>query len=126
MRDHSVTYIRTCEMKRIKFYATIRTFQKEKCVWLSAFKFACGWHGQSSFHLGTIGMAIRGHHLHWLCVCVWRERGTGGSRVGTLSITASVFTGSSTSVSTERVTLFSERLGTGHHGVGHHSYIVGV
>ena len=31
-----------------------------------------------------------------------------------------------TSVSAEGVTLFSEGSGTGHHGGGHHSYIVGA
>ena len=52
--------------------------------------------------------------------------GTGRSEVGTLSISASVFTVSSTSVCAEGVTLFSESSGTGHHEGGHHSYIAGV
>ena len=50
-------------MMRIKFYATISTFQKEKCVSLSALSvlsFAGGWPGHSTFHLGTIGMATKG------------------------------------------------------------------
>ena len=45
-----------------------------------------------------------------VCVC-GGGGGTGPSEVGTLSISASVF---------------SEGSGTGHHGGGHHSYIVGV
>ena len=60
-----------------------------------------------------------------LVVCV-EGRGTGHSEVGTLSISTSVYTVRGTSVSAEGVTLFSEGSGTGHHGVGHHSYIVGV
>ena len=52
--------------------------------------------------------------------------GTGRSEARTLSISASVFTVSSTSVSAEGVTLFSERSGTEHHEGGHHSYIAGV
>ena len=52
--------------------------------------------------------------------------GTGPSEVGTLSISASVFTVWGTSESAEGVTLFSEGSGTGHHWGGHHSYIVGV
>ena len=36
------------------------------------------------------------------------------------------FTVWDTSVSAERVTLFSKGSGTGHHGGGYHSYIVGV
>ena len=52
--------------------------------------------------------------------------GTGRSEVRTLSISASVFTVWGTSVSAEGVTLFYEGSGTGHHGGGHHSYIVGV
>ena len=60
-----------------------------------------------------------------MCVC-GGGGGTGPSEVGTLSISASVFTVWSTSVSAEGVTLFSEGSGTGHHGGGHHSYIVGV
>ena len=42
-------------------------------------------------------------------------RGTGRSEVGTLSISASLFTVWGTSVSAEGMTLFSEGLGTGHH-----------
>ena len=60
-----------------------------------------------------------------VCVC-GGGRGTGPSEVATLSISASVFTVWGTSVSDEGVTLFSEGSGTGHHGGGHHSYIVGV
>ena len=52
--------------------------------------------------------------------------GTGRSEVGTLLISASVFTVWGTSISAEGVILFSEGVGTGHHGCGHHSYIVGV
>ena len=52
--------------------------------------------------------------------------GTGPSEVGTLLISASVFTVWGTSASAEGVTPFSEGSGTGHHGGGHHSYIVGV
>ena len=52
--------------------------------------------------------------------------GTGRSEVRTLSISASVFTVCGTSVSAEGVTHFYEGSGTGHHGGGHHSYIVGV
>ena len=51
----------TCEMKHIKFYATITTFQKEKRVQLSALSelsFNGGWPGQSTFHLGTRGGII--------------------------------------------------------------------
>ena len=47
----------------IKVYATITTFQKEKYVGFSALSelsFAGGWPGQSTFHLGTIGMAMKG------------------------------------------------------------------
>ena len=115
-------------MKRIKFYATITTFQKEKCVRLSALSelsFAGGWPGQSTFHLGTIYMAMKGDHRHWLCVCGGGV-GTGRSEVRTLSISASIFTVWGISVSAEGVTLFFEGSGTGHHGGGHHSYIVGV
>ena len=61
-----------------------------------------------------------------VCVCVWRGGGTGPSKVGTLLISASVFTVWGTSESAEGMTLFSEGSGTGHHGGGHHSYIVGV
>ena len=115
-------------MMRIKFYATISTFQKEKCVSLSALSelsFAdAGWPGHSTFHLGTIGMAMKGAPST-LGVC-GGEGGTGPSKVGTLSILASVFTVWGTSVSAEGVTHFSEGSGTGHHGGGHHSYIVGV
>ena len=60
-----------------------------------------------------------------VCVC-GGGGGTGPSEVGTLSISASVFTVWGTSVSAEGVTLFSEGSGTGHHEGGHHSYIVGV
>ena len=59
-------------MKRIKFYATITTFQKEKCVRLSALSelsFAGGWPGQSTFYLGTICMAMKGAPSA-LVVCV--------------------------------------------------------
>ena len=69
----------TCEMKHIKFYAMITTFQKEKCVRLSALSelsFAGGWPGQSTFHLGTIGMAMKGAPST-LVVCVWRGGGGG-------------------------------------------------
>ena len=110
----------------------ITTFQNEKCVRLSALSelsFAGGWPGQSTFHFSTIGMAMKGHHRHWLCVC-GGGGGTGRSDVGTSSISASVFTVWGTSVSAEGVTLFSKGLGTGHHGGGggggSHSYIVGV
>ena len=57
-----------------------------------------------------------------LVVCV----GIGRREVRTLSISASVFTVWGTSVSAEGVTLFPEGSGTGHHGGGHHSYIVWV
>ena len=80
-------------MMRIKFYATISTFQKEKCVSLSALSelsFAGGWPGHSTFHLGTIGMATKGAPST-LDVC-GGGGGTGPSEVGTLSISASVFT----------------------------------
>ena len=113
---------------RIKFYAPITTFQKEKSVSLSALSelsFAGGWPGQSSFHWGTISMAMKGAPST-LDVCVWRGGGTGPSKVGTLLISASVFTVWDTSESAEGMTLFSEGSGTGHHGGGHHSYIVGV
>ena len=59
-------------------------------------------------------------------MCVEGEGGTGRSKVGTLSISASVFTVWDTSVSAEGVTLFSEGFGTGYCGGGHHSYIVEV
>ena len=86
--------------------------------------FAGGWNGHSTFHLGTIGMAMK-----WapstLDVC-GGGGGTGPSEVGTLSISASVITVWGTSASAEGVTLFSEVSGTGYHGGGHHSYIVEV
>ena len=84
-----------------------------------------GWPGQSTFHLGTIGMAMKGGPLT-LVLCVWSGGGTGRSEVGTLSISTSAFTVWGTSVSAEGFTLFSEGSGTRHHGVGHHSYTVGV
>ena len=62
-------------MMRIKFYATITTFQKEKCVSLSALSelsFADGRPGHSTFHLGTIGMAMKGAPST-LDVCVCEE-----------------------------------------------------
>ena len=105
-------------MKRIKFYATITSFQKEKCVRLSALSelsFAGPdglysqlfmWHNRHGHEGGTIGTGCEG------------GGGTGRSELGTLSISASVFTVSGTSVSTEGVTLFSERSGTEHHGAG--------
>ena len=52
--------------------------------------------------------------------------GTESIEVGTLSISASVFTVLGTSESAEGMTLFSEGSGTWHQGGGHHSYIVGV
>ena len=64
-------------MMLIKFYDTITTFQKEQCVSLSALSelsFAGGWPGHSTFHLGTIGMAMKGAPST-LDVCVWRGRG---------------------------------------------------
>ena len=84
-------------MMHIKFYATISTFQKEKCVSLNALSelsFAGGWPGHSTFHLGTIGMAMKGAPSTLdVCVCVCGGGGgTGPSEVGTLSISASVFT----------------------------------
>ena len=82
--------------------------------------------GQSTFRLGTIGMAMRGHYRHCVCVCGGGGEGTGRSEVGSLSISASVFTVWGTSVSAEGVTLFSEGSGRCHHWGGHHSYIVGV
>ena len=85
---------------------------------LSELSFAGGWPGESTFHLGTIGMAMKGA-TSTLVVCVCGG-GTGRSEVGTLMISASVFTVWGTSVSAEGVTLFSEGSGT-----GHHSYIVG-
>ena len=54
--------------------------------------FAGGWPGTSTFHLGTIGMAMGAPSK--LVVCVRRGGGGGGtgrSKVGTLSISASVF-----------------------------------
>ena len=50
-------------MMSIKFYAAITTFQKKKCVSLSALSklsFAGELPGHSTFHLGTIGMAMKG------------------------------------------------------------------
>ena len=73
-------------MKRIKFYATITTFQKETCVRLSALSelsFAGGWPGQTTFYLGTIGMAIKGAPST-LVACVWRGRGHWSQRSGNL------------------------------------------
>ena len=88
--------------------------------------FAGGWPGQSTFHLGTTGMTMKGAPST-LAVCVCGgEGGTGRSEVRTLSISASVFTVWGTSVSAEGVTLFYKGSGTGHHEGGHHSYIVGV
>ena len=73
-------------MKRIKFYATITTLQKETCVRLSALSelsFAGGWPGQSTFYLGTIGMVMKG--APWtLVACVWRGRGHWSQRSGNL------------------------------------------
>ena len=73
-----------------------------------------GWPVQSTFHEGTIGMAMKGAPS----ALVVKGGGAGCNEVGTLSISASVFTVSGTSVSTEGVTLFSERSGTEHHGAG--------
>ena len=116
-------------MMRIKFYAMITTFPKEKCVSssaLSELSFAGGWPGHSTFHLGTIGMTMKGAPST-LVVCVCGGRGgTGPSEVGTLSISASVFTVWGTSEAAEGMTLFSEGSGTEHHGGGHHTYIVGA
>ena len=67
--------------------------------------FSCG-HNRHGHEGGTIGTGCEG------------GGGTGRSEVGTLSISASVFTVSGTSASTEGVTLFSERSGTEHHGAG--------
>ena len=67
--------------------------------------FSCG-HNRHGHEGGTIGTGCEG------------GGGTGRSEVGTLSISASVFTVSGTSVSTEGVTLFSQRSGTEHHGAG--------
>ena len=67
----------TCVMMHIKFYAPITTFQKEKSVSLSALSelsFAGGWPGQSSFHWGTISMAMKGAPST-LDVCVCRGEG---------------------------------------------------
>ena len=64
-------------MMHIIFYATIATFQKEKCVSLSTLSelsFDGEWPGHSTFHLGTIGMAMKGAPST-LDVCVWRGRG---------------------------------------------------
>ena len=109
----------------IKFYDTIAT----KCVSLSALSelsFAGGWPGHSTFHLGSIGMAMKGAPSTLdVCVC-GGGGGTEFSEVGTLSISASVFTVWGTSESAEGMTLFSKGSGTGHQGGGHHSYIVGV
>ena len=86
--------------------------------------FAGGRPGHSTLYLGTIGMAMKGAPSTLdVCLC-GGGGGTGPSEVGTLSISASVFTVSGTSASAEGVTLFSEGSGTGHHGGGHHSYIV--
>ena len=63
-------------MMLIKFYDTITTFQKEKCVSLSALSelsFAGGWPGHSTFHLGSIGMAMKGGTIDTGCVCVEGE-----------------------------------------------------
>ena len=73
-------------MMHIKFYATITTFQMEKCVSLSALSklsFASGLPGQSTFHLGTIGMAMK-VAPSTLDVCVWRGRGNWSQRSGNL------------------------------------------
>ena len=110
----------TCEVKRIIFYATTTPFQKEKYVRLSALNelsIAGGWPEQSTFHLGPIGMAMKGAPST-LVVCVEGGGALVAAKLGTLSISASVFTVWGTSVSAEGVTLFSEGLGTGHHGVG--------
>ena len=120
----------TCEMKRIIFYATITTFQKEICVRLSALIkriIVCWWVAWAvNFSFGQIRHGHEGGTIDpWLCVC-GGGGGTGRSEVKTLSISASVFTVWGTSESAEGVTLFSEGLGTGHHRSGHHSYIVGV
>ena len=74
--------------------------------------FSCG-HNRHGHEGGTIGTGCEG------------GGGTGRSEVGTLSISASVFTVSGTSVSTEGVTLFPE-IGYRAPWGGHHSYIVGV
>ena len=69
-------------MKRIIFYATTTPFQKEKYVRLSALNelsIAGGWPEQSTFHLGPIGMAMKGAPST-LVVCVegggghWSQR----------------------------------------------------
>ena len=64
-------------------------------------------HNRHGHEGGTIGTGCEGG-----------GGGAGCNEVGTLSISASVFTVSGTSVSTEGVTLFSERSGTEHHGAG--------
>ena len=71
-----------------------------------AVTFSCG-HNRHGHEGGTIATG-----------CERGRGGTGRSEVGTLLISASVFTVSGTSVSTEGVTLFSERSGTEHHGAG--------
>ena len=82
-------------------------------AWALNFSFGHNRHGHEG---GTIGTG---------CVC-GGGGGTGPSEVGTLSISASVFTVWGTSESAEGMTLFSVGSGTGHHGGRHHSYIVGV
>ena len=67
--------------------------------------FSCG-HNRHGHAGGTIGTGCEGGGV------------TGRSEVGTLSISASVFTVSRTRVSTEGVTLFSQRSGTEYHGAG--------
>ena len=74
-----------------------------------------------NFSFGHNRHGHEGGNIDTGCVCVCgRGGGTGRSEVGTLSISASVFTVWGTSVSAEGVTLFSEGSST-----GHHSYIVG-
>ena len=81
----------------------------------------CWWVSWSvNFSFGYNRHDHEGGIIDTSCVCA------GHSEVGTLSISTSVFTVRGTSVSAEGVTLFSEGSSTGHHGVGHHSYIVGV
>ena len=83
-------------------------------AWAVNFSFGHNRHGHEG---GTIDTG---------CVCVEGGGGTGRSKVETSSISASLFTVWGTNVSAEGVTLFSEGSGTGHHGGGHHSYIIGV
>ena len=115
-------------MKRIIFYATTTPFQKEKYVRLSALNelsIAGGWPEQSTFHLGPIGMAMKGAPST-LVVCVEGGGGTGRSEVGNLvDFSISIYSLGHQCIRWGGDTLFR---GIGHRAPwgGHHSYIVGV